>query len=71
MNTINSISAQIQDSLVRVNCYSDSKQAVFTFWVPIASLDEYGQVPSAIIRARVKHGTKQNLGQFFYTKEYN
>lgn len=67
---MNHISVQHQGTLTRVHCFSnDSKLAYFTFWVPTSSLDEHGWVPANIIRARVKHGTGQVLGQFSYTTE--
>ena len=62
---ITRIEATIDDLLTRVDCYRGTLN-VLTFWVPTTSLDEHGMVPANILRARVKHLTKENLGHFSY-----
>lgn len=65
------ISVKVQGVLTRVNCFKDysAGQADFTFWVPTASLDEFGMVPGSIIRSRIRHALKVNQGHFSYTTE--
>jgi hypothetical protein len=67
------ISVKVQGVLTRVNCFkeyfSPNGQADFTFWVPTASLDEFGMVPGSVIRARISHALKVNQGHYSYTNE--
>lgn len=69
----NKISVKVDSQLTRVNCFKDyfstTDQPDFTFWVATATLDEYGMVPDNIIRARIKHALKVNLGSYSYTRE--
>ena len=66
-----SVVASIEETLVKVVINVTNKslinKPIFTFWVPIASLDEYGFVPADIIRSRFKHRFKTHLGNFSYT----
>lgn len=65
------ISVKTDPELSRVDCYNSLMvgQPNFTFWVPTTSLDEYGNVPGSIIRARIKHALGFNQGPFMYVKE--
>jgi len=66
------ISVKVDPQLTRVNCFKDyfgSNIPDFTFWVPTASLDEFGHVPGDVIRTRIKHAFGTNQGSYSYTTE--